>query len=311
METGNRSVVTQFILLGLSSDPNIQILLSLVFLLFYITAFATNSLLILAVSFNHHLHNSMYFFLICLSLINLCSPSITIPKMLESSLSGKNTITLGGCTAQIFFYLFLGESECILLAFMAYDRFVAICKPLRYLMIINRAACIRMISATWTVSGLMTALGLFFVRSVTFCSPNIINHFLCEIPSLMLLSCGKTSALDVLTMITTFMLLLIPLTLILFSYFRIIISVTKIQSGRYKAFSTCSSHLIVVTLFYGTAMLLYMRPRGSTADNMDKIVSVFYTAITPMLNPLIYSLRNKDVLRAMRRLPSLLLSCCQ
>ncbi|XP_063297662.1 olfactory receptor 10A7-like [Pelobates fuscus] len=296
MDRGNRSTVTEFILLGLTNDPNIQILLSFFLIVIYTSAFTANSLLILAVSFDHRLHNPMYFFIINLSFLNLFSPSITIPKMLEHSLSGKKSISLAGCTSQIFFYLLLGQSECNLLVLMAYDRFVAICKPLRYNMIMDRSTCAWMITVIWTVSSVI----------LTFCNPNIINHFICEIPSLLPLSCSDTSVLDSMRFGGGIVFLLFPLALILFSYFRIIISITRIHSGRYKAFSTCSSHLIVVTLFYGTAMVLYLRPRLPVSDNTDKLTSVFYVIFTPVLNPLIYSLRNKDVLRAMRRLVSLL-----
>ncbi|XP_063297671.1 olfactory receptor 2K2-like [Pelobates fuscus] len=196
----------------------------------------------------------------------------------------------------------MGESECILLVFMAYDRFVAICNPLRYSLVMNRWTYIWMITVTWTVSCVTSSVDIFLVYRLTFCRSNIINHFICEIPSLLHLSCSDISVLNSLRLSGGVILLLLPFTVIIFSYFKIIIAIIRIQSGRYKAFSTCFSHLIVVTLYYGTAMVLYLRPRLSRADNTDKLISVFYTIITPLLNPLIYSLRNKEVLRAMRRL---------
>uniref|UniRef100_A0A8C5M841 Olfactory receptor n=1 Tax=Leptobrachium leishanense TaxID=445787 RepID=A0A8C5M841_9ANUR len=305
MESGNRTKVTEFVLLGFSGGPFVEMIIVILICAVYVTLLTANGLLILAVSFDRRLHNSMYFFLLNLSLINLCSPSVTIPKMLVNFGSGRYSISLAGCAAQVFFYLILGESECILLVFMAYDRFVAICNPLRYSTIMSRSACVWMISATWTVSCVTSSVDIFVVFSMTFCNPNIINHFICEIPSLMQLSCSYNYVLNGLRVGGSTVLLLVPLVAILFSYIRISYSVARIKSGRYKAFSTCFSHLMVVTLFYGTVMVPYMRPRHSAADNTDKVMSVFCTIITPLLNPLIYSLRNKDVLRAMKQLGKL------
>ncbi|XP_063297660.1 olfactory receptor 5A2-like [Pelobates fuscus] len=288
----NRSTVTEFILLGLSSDPSIQVILFIIFLAAYLASLAANGLLILAVSFDHHLHNPMYFFLINLSIINIGVPSAIVPKMLVNLMCEENKISYAGCISQTFFYL-LGSSEYILLVFIAYDRFVAICKPLRYHMVMSTSACTWMITVTWTGSCVI----------LTFCGPNIINHFYCAYPLLMRLSCSDTSELDVMTPLIV---LLVPLILILFSYCRIIVSIIRIQSGRYKTFSTCISHLIVVTMFYGITLVMFLRSKVSVDENRDKIVSVFYNLVTPLSNPLIYSVRNKDVLRDMRRLEKLL-----
>ncbi|XP_063297661.1 olfactory receptor 10A7-like [Pelobates fuscus] len=302
----NRSTVTEFILLGLSSDPSIQVILFIIFLVAYVASLAANGLLILAVSFDHHLHNPMYFFLINLSIINIGVPSVIVPKMLVNLMCEENSISYASCSTQIFFYILLGSSEYILLVFMAYDRFIAICKPLRYHMVMSTSTCTRMITITWTVSCALSSVQTFFLCSLTFCGPNVINHFFCVFPSLMLLSCSDTSALDVMTLGGSVIVLLVPLILILFSYCRIIVLVMRIQSGRYKAFSTCISHLIVVAMFYGITLVMFLRSKVSVDENRDKILSVFHIVVTPLSNPLIYSVRNKDVLRAMRQLEKLL-----
>ncbi|XP_063297664.1 olfactory receptor 1361-like [Pelobates fuscus] len=302
MDSRNRSTVIEFILLGLSSDPSIQIILFIIFLAAYLASLAANCLLILAVSVDRHLHNPMYFFLINLSLVNLGGPSVSIPKMLLNFLYGDESILFAGCAAQVFFSILLGSIEGILLVFMSYDRFIAICKPLRYHMVMTRSACTWMIAVTWTVSCVMSSVNTFLLCSLTYCGPNIINHFFCVIPSLMLLSCNDNSLFDVLIVCGSTALLLIPLILIIFSYYKIMASILGIQSGRHKAFSTCLSHLIVVAMFYGIAVVMFMQPTSSVDDNRDKIVSVFYVVVTPLLNPLIYSLKNKDVHRAIRRL---------
>ncbi|OCT79181.1 olfactory receptor 2D2 [Xenopus laevis] len=299
MEPGNRSELTEFILLGLSSDPSVQTLLFFVFLAIYVMALVGNGLLIMAVKKDHRLHTPMYFFLANLSLMDICYTSVIVPKMLGNLLAGKKSISYNGCVLQIFFYLFLGQSECILLAFMAYDRYVAICWPLSYSAVLNKAACAKMITASWVAGCIISAVDIGITYRLTFCGPNTIDHFFCEVTSLIQLSCSDVTTNVIMTFVGGAILLLIPLLLILFSYVQILIATKQVTSGRSKVFSTCSSHLIVVVLFYGTATFMYMRPRHS-AEQTDKIVSVFYTVVTPMLNPLIYSLRNREVHCALR-----------
>ncbi|KAM4693075.1 olfactory receptor 13D1-like [Discoglossus pictus] len=299
MQSRNQSIVIEFILLGLSSDPDIQVLLFPMFLIIYIITLSGNVLLIVAVTLDHHLHSPMYIFLTNLSLMDICYTSIIVPKMLMDLNSLKKSISFNGCIAQTFLYLFLGESECLILAFMSYDRFVAICNPLRYNMIMNKMTCARIIIASWMSGCIISLIDMFFTYSLTFCGPNIIDHFFCEVPLLLEMSCSDIAVNNIVKLVGSTILLLIPLFLILLSYIKIISAITRINSGRNKAFSTCVSHLIVVVLFYGTAIFMYMTPRN-LAGATDKIVSVFYTIITPMLNPLIYSLRNKDVHRALR-----------
>uniref|UniRef100_A0A8C5M6I1 Olfactory receptor n=1 Tax=Leptobrachium leishanense TaxID=445787 RepID=A0A8C5M6I1_9ANUR len=305
MESRNRSTVTEFILLGFTSDHNLQVLIFSIFLI-YMVILVANTLLILAVIFDHHLHNPMYFFLVNLSIINIGNPSVIVPKMLVDFLSGNKGILFAPCVTQAFFNLIMGGIEFILLLFMAYDRYVAICKPLRYSTMMSTSACVWMITLTWILITITSSVNISILFSLSFCGPNFINHFFCLYTSLAHLSCSDTSIVNMLMLIESVFLMLIPLLLIILSYYAIIASIMRIQSGRYKAFSSCSSHLAVVTLFYGFALIMIMRPHDSVEDYKDKIISIFYVIIIPMLNPLIYSLRNKDVHRAMRRLGRLL-----
>ncbi|XP_063297656.1 olfactory receptor 2D2-like [Pelobates fuscus] len=301
-ESGNASIVTEFILLGLSTDLNVQVLLFIVFLIIYMATLAGNILLITAVKTDIHLHSSMYLFLANLSFMDICYTSIIVPRMLRDFLTMNKLISLKVCTVQIFFYLFLGESECILLAFMAYDRYVAICNPLRYNIVMNIPFCTRMIAAAWMTGCVISFVDALFFYWLKFCGPNIIDHFFCESTSLIHLVCSDTPVFTVVIYVGDAILLPIPVFLVLFSYIRIIACIVRTRSGGSKSFSTCFSHLIVVVLFYGTAMFTYMRPRHAVTNATDKLVSVFYTIVTPMLNPLIYSLRNKDVQRAVKKI---------
>ncbi|XP_063297666.1 olfactory receptor 2D3-like [Pelobates fuscus] len=302
MKCVNGSGVTEFILLGLTTDRNTQLMLFVVFLTIYMATLAGNVLLIVTVKTDNRLHSSMYLFLANLSFMDVCYTSIIVPRMLADFVTNRKSISLMGCLIQIYFYLFLGESECILLAFMAYDRYVAICNPLRYNIIMNMIACARMIIFAWMTGCAISSADIYVTYRLKYRGTNIIDHFFCEAPSLMQLSCSDVSANKVLLLAGGALLLILPMILILCSYIQIIVCIIRIRSGGSKSFSTCFSHLIVVVLFYGTAMFTYMRPRHSVTDAADKLVSVFYTIITPMLNPLIYSLRNKDVQRAMGRI---------
>ncbi|CAI9588678.1 unnamed protein product [Staurois parvus] len=308
MSAENQSTVIEFILLGFSDNPNIQPWLFQVFLLVYVITLAINILLIVAVRTDNHLHNPMYLFLTNLSFLDICYTSIIVPKMLLNIVLSAKTISYTGCVLQIYFYLFMGETECILLAFMAFDRYVAICNPLRYNVIMNTVSCTRLIGLSWMAGGSIASFDIYLVCQLKFCGHITINHFFCEAPSLLQLSCGDKFVDNTITLVGGSILLLIPLCLILFSYIQIFLIILKLPSGQYKAFSTCTSHLIVVTIYYGTSIFMYMRPRNSDTGVTDKIVvtdkmvSVFYTIVTPMLNPLFYSLRNKDVKKAIGQL---------
>ncbi|XP_068089293.1 olfactory receptor 2D3-like [Hyperolius riggenbachi] len=302
MYSENQSDVTEFILLGLSEDPKVQVVLFPIFLIIYMTTLVGNLLLIVAVRMDRRLHNSMYIFLANLSILDICFTSVIVPNVLVNFLSLKKSISYTGCAMQVFFYLFLAETECVLLAFMAYDRYVAICHPLHYNTIMDTMACLWMITLSFLIGCIISSLDLYFTFRLTYCGPNTINHFFCEVPLLMQLSCSDISSVNILKLVSSAIVLLTPLLLILISYVHIIVAIMRISSGRYKAFSTCVSHLVVVVILYGTALFMYIRPEHSVTQGTDKIVAVFYTAITPVLNPLIYSLRNKDVHRAIRRL---------
>ncbi|XP_075125801.1 olfactory receptor 5A2-like [Leptodactylus fuscus] len=294
MERRNYSQVTEFILLGFSTIPSVQVFLFQIFLILYIGTVAGNLLLIVAVRSNHLLHNPMYIFLANLSFLDICFISFTIPKMLSNFFREKKTISYGGCLIQVYGFLVLGETECVLLAFMAYDRYVAISNPLRYNVIMKTTACVRMIGASWLTGGLVSSVDIYFVYQLRYCGDIVIEHFFCEAPSLMKLSCNDLSVINVVKLVGSAILLLVPLLCILYSYSHIILAILKIRTRRYKAFSTCISHLIIVILFYGTAIIMYMKPENSGYLS-DKLIAVFYTTVTPMLNPIIYSFRNKDV----------------
>ncbi|XP_072265670.1 olfactory receptor 2D3-like [Pyxicephalus adspersus] len=305
MYSDNQSSVAEFILLGLSGDPFVQVLLFSFFFVVYMTTLVGNLLLIVAVKTDKRLHVSMYFFLASLSFLDICYPSIIVPKMLANLLSQKKSISFTGCATQVYFYLFMAETECILLALMAYDRYVAICNPLHYNMIMNTKVCFWMISMSWLTGGIVSSIDMYFIFSLTFCGPNTINHFFCEAPLLMQLSCSDITSTNIIQLVGTTILLFIPLSLILISYFQIIATIMGIHSLKYKTFSTCISHLLVVVIFYGTGIFMYIRPEHSVIEDTDKMVAIFYTTITPMVNPLIYSLRNKDVQRSMKKLVGL------
>ncbi|XP_063775254.1 olfactory receptor 2G3-like [Pseudophryne corroboree] len=302
MAFGNQSAVKEFILLGLSDNSKMQVPLFQLFLTIYMFTLAGNGVLITAVRVDNRLHTPMYLFLSNLSFLDICYTSIIVPKMLVNIAISSKSISTAGCFLQVYLYLFLGETECILLAFMAFDRYVAICNPLRYNVIMNTASCIRIISTSYMTGSAISSVDIFFTATLKFCGPVIIDHFFCEAPSLLQLSCSDLTANNIVALIGSTTLIFIPLSLILFSYTQIFLVVVKIPSGKYKAFSTCISHIIVMVIFYGTVMFMYLRPRYSATEFTDKLVSVFYTIVTPMLNPLIYSLRNKDVLRALRLL---------
>ncbi|XP_040286984.1 olfactory receptor 5V1-like, partial [Bufo bufo] len=294
MERGNYSQVTEFILLGFSTDPTVQVLLFQIFLILYMSTVAGNLLLIVAVRHDHCLHNSMYIFLANLSFLDICLTSITVPNMLSNFFREKKSISYAGCLIQMHGFLFLGGTECVLLAFMAYDRYVAISNPLRYSVIMKTVTCIRMIGASWLTGGIISSVDIYFIYQLEYCEFTTIDHFFCEAPSLMELSCTEHLVLSVIKLVGGSILLLVPLTCILYSYTHIILAVLKIRSRRYKAFSTCMSHLIIVIFFYGLAIIIYMTPERS-GHLPDKLLAVFYSSVTPMLNSIIYSLRNKDV----------------
>ncbi|XP_063788295.1 olfactory receptor 5AR1-like [Pseudophryne corroboree] len=293
----NNTVVTEFILLGLSSDPRTQVILFFVFLLAYIITLIGNISIITLILSDVSLHTPMYFFLGNLSFLDLCYSSSTVPRMLKDLMSVKKTISYAECATQMFISLCLGQSECILLAIMAYDRYLAIYYPLHYTTIMSNTVCVRLAIGTW-ISGVPLSTSLVTITlNVNRCGNNEINHFLCEVPEIISLGCENILFVEFIIFVICVSDLMIPVIFIVISYSQIISCILKMKSaaGQWKAFSTCGSHMMVVTMFYGSAMAAYMKPRSSSAAGTDKFIAIFYVVITPMLNPLIYSLRNNDV----------------
>uniref|UniRef100_A0A8C9NZ73 Olfactory receptor family 2 subfamily D member 2 n=1 Tax=Spermophilus dauricus TaxID=99837 RepID=A0A8C9NZ73_SPEDA len=297
----NQTQVTEFFLLGLSDDPLTQQLLFILFLGVYLVTVLGNLLLISLVQVDSRLHTPMYFFLCNLSLADLCFSTNIVPQALVHLLSRKKVISFTRCAAQLLLFLIFGCTQCALLAVMSYDRYVAICNPLHYPSIMTWRVCLQLATGSWTSGILVSVVDTTFTLRLPYQGSNSIAHFFCEAPALLILASTDTRISQMAIFLMGVVILLIPVSLVLVSYGRIIVTVVKMKSaaGRLKAFSTCGSHLMVVTLFYGSAIVTYMTPKSS--KEQEKLVSVFYAMVTPMLNPLIYSLRNKDVKGALRK----------
>ncbi|XP_023967246.2 olfactory receptor 5V1-like [Chrysemys picta bellii] len=305
-EEDNQTVITEFILLGFGNLPELQILLFLVFLVIYIVTMSGNILIIALVVADQHLHTPMYYFLGNLSCLETCYSSTILPRMLASLLTGDRTISVSGCFAQFYCFCYLLPTECYLLAAMSYDRYLAICKPLRYAALMNGRLFLQLTAGSWMSGFLICVIMMCFMSQLTFCGPNEIDHFFCDFSPMLKLSCSDTSMITLVSFILASLDSPCPFLLTVTSYVCIIATILRIPSttGRQKAFSTCSSHLIVVTVFYGTLMTVYLLPKTNTLRALNKVFSVFYTVLTPMLNPLIYSLRNKEVKEALRKVIS-------
>ncbi|XP_070637395.1 olfactory receptor 2A12-like [Bos indicus] len=296
----NHSSVSEFILLGFSSESQVRMALFTFFLILYFITILGNGLIITLIYLDTHLHIPMYFFLSILSLVDMSYVTTTVPQMLINLVYPRRTISWGACAAQMFIFLILGIAECVLYAIMAYDRYMAICFPLHYTLLMSYPICIKMVTVCWLISIAGALIYTVFTMRLPYCGPHKINHFFCEVPAVLKLACADTSLNDWLDFILGFILLLIPLSFILVSYVRIFVSILSIRSpqGRLKSFSTCASHITVVTMFYGTAMIMYMRPGSWYDPERDKKLALFYNVVSAFLNPIIYSLRNKDVKRA-------------
>ncbi|MBZ3879864.1 Olfactory receptor 2D3 [Sciurus carolinensis] len=304
MGKGNQTYVSEFILLGLSQDPQIQILLFFVFLIIYLLSIFGNLLIIILIQVDSQLHTPMYFFLKNLSFADLCFSSSIVPQMLVHFLVKKKTISFAGCSIQIVVFLLAGCTECTLLAVMSYDRYVAVCKPLHYSTIMTQRACVQLATVSWISGALVCLVDSAFTLYLPYQGQNVINHYFCEPLALLKVASVDTSNAEMALFSMGVLILLAPVSLILVSYWHIISTVIRMQSGerRLKVFSTCGSHLTVVVLYYGAGIFAYMRPNSKTMNEKDKIISVFYSVMTSMLNPIIYSLRNKDVKGALRKL---------
>ncbi|XP_038603688.1 olfactory receptor 13H1-like [Tachyglossus aculeatus] len=299
----NYTEVTEFILVGLSHQPESQIILFCILLHLYLGTIVGNILIIMVVWKEPRLHTPMYFFLCNLSFIDLCSTTTVVPLALVNCLRDCPTITYNECFAQMTIILFWGTTECCLLAIMAYDRFVAISNPLRYTLIMTMRTCFQIAGTMW-ISNFLLALIPVVTIPVRFCAGhNIVNHFVCELEAVFKLICSNTTVSEILMWINSIFVLPLPFLFILLSYVRIAVAVLKIPStaGRWKAFSTCGSHLTVVTIYYGTIISIYLKPQNKDSKDQDKIIGIFYGTVIPMMNPLIYTLRNKDVIGALRK----------
>ncbi|XP_053552185.1 olfactory receptor 1361-like [Bombina bombina] len=305
MEEDNNTRVTEFVLLTFSDLPNHQLQFFVAFLLIFLITLLGNLTIMILTFSDIKLKAPMYFFLGNLSFVDMCLTLVTVPQMLKNLLLDirRRVISFGGCMAQIYFFLTFANVEDFLLAIMAYDRYVAICNPLHYVMVMTRKVCVQMLIGCWLLSTANSVLHTALTSSLKYCQSNKINHFLCDMVPLFKLSCSDTT-LNQLVIFTEGSLVVVgPFVLILISYIRIISTILKIRSaeGRKKVFSTCSSHLTVVTFYFGTIMFMYFRPSASYYLTKDRIASVMYTILAPMLNPFIYSLRNKDVQGATKR----------
>ncbi|XP_055973353.1 olfactory receptor 13D1-like [Sorex fumeus] len=303
---GNDSTVTEFILVGLSQYPELQIFFFVLSLIMYMIIVLGNSILILLIYLDSHLHTPMYFFLGNLSFLDICYTSSTIPTMLLMFISQRLSISFIGCTLQMVISLGLGCTECVLLAVMAYDRYVAICNPLRYTIIMNKVLYVQMATWSWILGYMIALVQTVLTMVLPFCGSNVVDHITCEILALLKLVCADISVNVLFMTVANIILLLVPLLLIFISYIFILSTILRINSaeGRKKAFSTCSAHLTVVILFYGSALFMYMKPKSTDTKVSDEIISMFYGVVTPMLNPIIYSLRNKEVKEAMKKVLS-------
>ncbi|XP_011827464.1 PREDICTED: olfactory receptor 2M3 [Mandrillus leucophaeus] len=299
----NQTFNSDFILLGIFNHSPTHIFLFFLVLAIFSVAFMGNSAMILLIYLDTQLHTPMYFLLSQLSLMDLMLICTTVPKMAFNYLSGSKSISMAGCATQIFFYTSLLGSECFLLAVMAYDRYIAVCHPLRYTNLMRPQVCGLMAAFSWILGSTDGVIDVVATFSFSYCGSREIAHFFCDFPSLLILSCSDTSIFEKVLFICCIVMVVFPVTIIIASYARVILTVIHMGSGegRRKAFTTCSSHLTVVGMYYGAVLFMYIRPTSDRSPMQDKMVSVFYTILTPLLNPLIYSLRNKEVTRAFRK----------
>ncbi|XP_047372598.1 olfactory receptor 150-like [Sciurus carolinensis] len=303
MTQGNHSTVNEFIFIGLTKKPELQVPLFLFFIGVYMFTVVGNLGMILLIGLSSHLHTPMYYFLSSLSFIDLCQSTVIIPKMLVNFVMQKNTISYPECMTQLYFFLVFVISECHMLGAMAYDRYVAICSPLLYNVTMSYQVCAWLLAGVYSMGLIGATAHTVCMLRVLFCKVDEINHYLCDLFPLLELSCSSTFVNEVVVLCFSAFNILVPILTILSSYIFIIASILRIRSteGRAKAFSTCSSHISAVALFFGSLAFMYLQPSSVSSMDQGKVSSVFYTIIVPMLNPVIYSLRNKDVKLALNK----------
>ncbi|KAM4707001.1 olfactory receptor 4E2-like [Discoglossus pictus] len=302
MTSQNYSSITEFTFCGLNPPSEFQVYFFILFLTLYLMILCGNVLIMVVVQLDIRLSSPMYFFLCVLSFLDVCYSSVTIPKMLSNVFSDRKSITINQCLSQLFFLHFFGGTECFLLSVMAYDRYVAICNPLCYHTVMNVRFCHKLAFFCFMSGFLHSFTQTFLTSQLTFCGPNKINHYFCDVHPLSVLACSDTYLIDMLIIANSGMISLACYVELLCSYFAIITTILKIRSseGRRKAFSTCSSHLLVVTFFFGPCLFFYVRP--PVTFSADKLVSILYTVLTPLLNPVIYTLRNQEMKNALKKL---------
>ncbi|XP_029435433.1 olfactory receptor 6F1-like [Rhinatrema bivittatum] len=303
MESENQTTVTTFILLGFSSFPELKILLFLLFGSVYILTIIGNITIIAVIKNDSHLHTPMYFFLTNFSFLEICYTSNIVPKMLYDILTENRSVSLLACIMQLYFFGSLGSTECFLLGVMAYDRYLAICHPLHYRTLMNNRACLQLAASSWLSGFLATLIAVSLFSQLHFCGPNKIKHFFCDLQPVLKLSCTDTFLPETIAGTFASIILLGSCLLTIGSYVQIISTILRIPSseGRQKAFSTCISHLTVVLIFYGAMIFMYVKPVTISSFDFNKILAVLYTVVTPVLNPFIYTLRNKDVKKALTK----------
>ncbi|XDB55578.1 PREDICTED: olfactory receptor 1361-like [Capra hircus] len=304
MTRGNQSHITEFLLLGLTSDPKQQVWLFASFLVMYLVNVGGNSVIIAAIRGDVRLHTPMYFFLSNLSFVDICFTNVIVPQMLANMQSKSKKVPFTQCLTQMYFFVACAITDSFLLAAMALDRYVAICHPLRYTTTMNPRRCFQLVTASWLVSHLHSLTHTILMAHLSFCGPNVIHHFFCDVQPLLMLSCSDTSVNELLAFTEGSLVIMSPFIFITVSYVYITRAVLRVPSrrGRYKVFSTCGPHLMVVALYYGTAISVYIRPSSTYSVTKDRVVTVIYTVVIPMLNPFIYSLRNRDMKQALRKL---------
>ena len=304
MTRGNQSHITEFLLLGLTSDPKQQVWLFASFLVMYLVNVGGNSVIIAAIRGDVRLHTPMYFFLSNLSFVDICFTNVIVPQMLANMQSKSKKVPFTQCLTQMYFFVACAITDSFLLAAMALDHYVAICHPLRYTTTMNPRRCFQLVTASWLVSHLHSLTHTILMAHLSFCGPNVIHHFFCDVQPLLMLSCSDTSVNELLAFTEGSLVIMSPFIFITVSYVYITRAVLRVPSrrGRYKVFSTCGPHLMVVALYYGTAISVYIRPSSTYSVTKDRVVTVIYTVVIPMLNPFIYSLRNRDMKQALRKL---------
>ncbi|XP_027430073.2 olfactory receptor 6B1 [Zalophus californianus] len=302
MEVENQTQVTKFILVGFPGNWGMRVAVFLMFLRAYILTVAENVVIILLVQQNRPLHKPMYFFLANLSFLETWYISVTVPKLLFSFSSMSNSISFTHCMIQLYFFIALMCTECVLLVAMAYDRYVAICRPLHYPTIMSHGLCFHLSLGSWAI-GFGISLGkIYFISRLSFCGPNVINHFFCDISPVLNLSCTDMSVAELVDFILALVIFLLPLSITVLSCGCILATVLHMPTGKQKAFSTCASHLVVVTIFYSATIFMYARLRAIHAFSMNKVISIFHAIVTPALSPFIYCLRNREVKEALKKL---------